>query len=504
MELTGLGLGRFFSHQLPTPRSPPVPMAFELWRSKGALVDKLAHKRAAVDTRPPWTRPAPAAGPPVRMVSKNPAKLFIQRADRTLAAELDVLRQGVVDSRQPPTKKQRRKALRTLKHLPLMERARRLDEAARLRKLSSKRVSAFEQFTVFTLESGYRDTPVVSAPLVSAYLAWCIIDKGNASHALEDTLSNLRVAAKAVDTWDVDAEEEDQIKDHIAYLQHIAPSAPRERCQVELKAVARACRRLRQEGTLQSTQTLAAIATGIGIHARGTEMGGDRGMRWEDLRVDRRGLGFTAYLSKTTTNSLQPRARAFPHMPLGAPHLHELCPARALSEYRKALEAHGKTPRPADHVWRSVSAKDCGRPLTVKEVTAMMKKELAKEGIPETALDSHWQRYTGAEILTIHLRMDPTEGDMMGDFAPCKAGQRRTRNLKTKTYLRPATKTRDQLMEIAANFTRKAGAATCCHGMAGTTGDEGDTEMTGPVGGEGRGPVKGTTTRNHYPIRRFM
>jgi hypothetical protein len=480
------------------PHTPP--MAFELWYNNVSLENKLA--RTAADMQPPRRRSA--TGPPVRAVSKNPAKLYIQRADRTLAAELVAMRQGVVDSRKPPTRKQRKRVLESLRRLPLLERARRLDEAAKLRKLSSKRVSAFEQFTLFTTAHEYRNTPSVTAPLVSAYLAWCVIDKGNASHALEDTLSNLRVAAKAVGTWDVSAAEEDQIKDHIAYLQHIAPSAPKERVQVELKAIARTCRRLRQEGTLKSTQKLAAITTGIGIHARGTEMGGDRGMRWDDVRVDGRGLGFTAYLSKTTTNSLQPRARAFPHMPRGAPHLEDICPARALSEYRAALGANGTPPLPTDRIWKSVDSKDYGRTLTVKEVTAMMKAELTKEGVPEAALDSHWQRYTGAEILTIHLRMDPTEGDMMGDFAPCKAGERRTRNLKTKTYLRPATKTRDQLMDIAAKFTRKAGAPTCCSEDGGGMGDGGDTEMTGPVGGEGRGPVKGTTTRNHYPIRRFM
>jgi hypothetical protein len=444
-------------------------MSFDMW--KRSLTQAAANRSQQATAPRLETQTGPRAVPS----TKNPAKLFIKRADPQLAKSMASLRETVVESRQAPTRAQCVKVLRSLDSLPLLERARRMDEAVKLRKLSSKRVSAMEQYTKFTLDNGYHTPPTITGPLVRTFLTWCVMDKGNMSHALEDTLSNLRNAAKAVSMWDVPPAEDDKIKDHIAFLQYTVPSAPKERAQVGWQALVRTCKRLREEDTLESKQKRAAIAMGIAIHARGTEMGGPKGMRWMDILVDHRGLGFDAVLSKTADRSREKRARAFPHL---TPELQELCPARAFKEYRAALLDHGIALPPTGPVWTALTGPRMGRPLEVKEVTAMIRGELTKEGVDPKALDSHWQRYMGTELLTHHLRMHPEEADALGDFAP-SGGQGGGRSLKNRTYLRPSTKTRDQLMTIAANRMDWNGLDTCCpqHQWAGTLVRRLDPEM---------------------------
>jgi len=104
-----------------------------------------------------------------------------------------------------------------------------------------------------------------------------------------------------------------------------------------------------------------------------------------------------------------------------------------------------------------VSLLDGRTPLSATEIYTRVREELVHEGVPRLALDLHWQRFAGADLLSTELLVDGSLADLLGDFSP--AG---VRNLRQRVYLRPATTSRNKLMDMAHQLTRDKGIKVCC------------------------------------------
>jgi hypothetical protein len=185
------------------------------------------------------------------------------------------------------------------------------------------------------------------------------------------------------------------------------------------------------------------------------------GMRFMDLVTCSRGLGYMSRRPKTDKRSLNKRARAYPHLPA---HLSAMCPANALATYKDALAAAGYPTSPKDYVWVRLSDVEAKRshplPLTVADTTTMAREELAREGIPHSAVDAHWARFVGAATLEFELDLDPKVANMLGDWA--HPASRSSQSTREKTYVAPALATVDWLLNLAQKHAKEKGQQLCC------------------------------------------
>jgi len=340
-----------------------------------------------------------------------------------------------------------------------------LDRRVKEQQLGPKAVSAMQQYTVCMQQHGHTAAPPVTAANAKLYLTWYVMVKDNASHALGKVLGVLRNAAKAIGMWQLSVHDELSVDAAIKVLQRAKPTAHRPRLYVPTDRVLATCRRLKSLGTLHALQRRAIISVGVCTHARGEEMAGkEAGMRFDDFKVDHRGIGFSTRLSKTNKRSTVAQPRAYPHLPLA---MADMCPAQSLKDYREALERCGVDVAASSYLWVHLPPEhttcEAGvtlKPLTVRETLAMAREEMAIDGVLPKAIDAHWARYVGAALLTFEFNMDDPIADTLGDWAP--PGSKRPKSTRETVYIAPSRCSVDWLMDTAHKHSNKAGFTLCC------------------------------------------
>jgi hypothetical protein len=404
-------------------------------------------------------RLAPAEGGSTRLGCRptvNPAKTFLGTAPTRTSLLLDALQVSSRAARGSAGADIRGAVAQHLGGMAPAQQAAEMADACSRRRLNPSRLSGMSQFALCMERKGTQVMPV-TVEKVSTYLSWCVLEKQTvSSHTLQHVLGNLRGAATTLGEWQVNSAGELRLKEEMAVLQRVAPSATRVTYPVPTSSLLRTATRLGVSQELGDVQANALLCVGMGTLARGTEMGGTGGVLWQDLTTDERGLGFDAMYTKRGKHTAAPRPRAFPHMP---PQLAALCPARALTRYKEALRAADRQPLPATPVWIDTTATArAPRPLTVEETTAIVKRELARDKADVSRMDAHWARYAGNSVLTFDLRLYDV-ADILGDWAPAASGQA-TKNVRKRVYTHP---TLDQQMNLARDeVTSKHPGGVCC------------------------------------------
>ena len=297
-------------------------------------------------------------------------------------------------------------------------------ERAQVSRLSAQRVSAINQYTEYCMKMGKPSAVFpIGCDAVAGYLTWKVFKAGKqraSSHALPSHLSNLKVAAEELGQWSVESRDAATIAAVIKQLQETCPSMPQRSESIPLAWLVSACARLRRAGTLQAMQTRAVLAVSAGALTRGKEVGGEEGMRWQDLVADERGLAFKAHFCKMGKQSLAARVRVCPHMPRD---LEEICPARCLTDFKEAWSAAGGPTAPDQLVWCRIT---CGKPsllpLPCAEAQAMIEAEFKVEGAA-SKVGAHWGRHAGRHLLVHELAMGATGADLAGDWQPSTRGK---------------------------------------------------------------------------------
>jgi hypothetical protein len=423
-------------------------------------------QRASAGAPPPLVAPCPpvpkARG--VRKVAKNhcpaaanPARAFRDGLKDELRVPLGALKAAMRRTRGKGAQQERKHVRVVMAGMSSHAEQRALRERAQASVLSSHRVSTIGQYTLYCASKG-RLPGLITCEQAQGFLAWSVVkDEPVASHTLGHVLSNLRTAAVAMGNWRVTPQGELALTALVKSLKETIPSNPRRTVAVPVDAVLAACERLRRDGSLQALQTRALLAGAMGALARGTEVGGDDGMRWGDLIIDYRGMAFKAFLCKTGRASLAARVRVCPHMPKG---LEPVCPSRCVLDFKASWEAMGGAVADDDLAWCKVSKN--GLPTTTALSTAMATKlvraELVKEGVPATMVDAHWARHTGRHLLDFELGFGEDGADFMGDWAPPIKGSRK----KSVGAVHYAHMSVDEIWSKAMTFAPAGFVTRCC------------------------------------------
>lgn len=396
--------------------------------------------------------------PPALRPRHNPADAFLSAPAARTTKLLTDLRRAACTTRGTDVLAQRAALRAHLGGLGVSTLAREMRDASTRRKFTPNRRSGMSQYAL-CMETKRSSCFPITRDKVTAYLTWALLEKGTVqSHTLGKVLGNLRGAARLMNKWPLTRRDEDDLEGQIKLLQQSQPSSAKITMPIPTSDLIATATRLQSLGTLQSKQVLGLLCVGMGVLARGKEMGSKEGMRWVDMATDHRGLGFNAVHGKLSNGSSAPRPRAFPHLP---PHLAVLCPSRALISYRAALEAAGGRPKPTDSVWVEVSSSGVptDRTLSVTQTTAMVKSELAADGADVSSFGDHWGRYAGNNVLSYDLRMHAS-ADMLGDWAPPRSTGSRT-NVRTKIYSHPTLDKQMTLADEEARFIHSA-SGLCC------------------------------------------
>lgn len=399
---------------------------------------------------------------PARKCRKPPSAAAVLRASKLdpLAGAFSALRRTVRASRGERGEEERRNVRVIMAGMSLEEQQRAARDRVLVGRLSSHRVSVINQYEIYCMSKG---KPAGVYPITEAmacgFLMWSVFKEGRAvsSHALAHYLSNLRVAAQEMGQWAVTAKGESALTTCIAQLQDTSPSMPQRTERVPIQALVAACARARREGTLLALQRRAMLAVSNGALARGTEVGGDDGMRWGDLVLDWRGMAFKAYFCKTGHKSLAARVRVCPHMPRD---LEEICPVRCLTEFREAWTRAGGKAGPKDLVWCKITQE--GLPTEVgrssKETQGIIKSALTNEGVDRKMVNDHWARHSGRGLLAHDLELGEDAADLMGDWRP----QEKRGGSKSTGQKHYAHATPDEAWAAAAAHIPAGFAKQCC------------------------------------------
>lgn len=337
-------------------------------------------------------------------------------------------------------------------------------ERAQVSRLSAQRVSAINQYTEYCMGMGKPSAVFpIGCDAVAGYLTWKVFKGGKqraSSHALPSHLSNLKVAAEELGQWSVESRDAATIAAVIKQLQETCPSMPQRSESIPLAWLVSACARLRRAGTLQAMQTRAVLAVSAGALTRGKEVGGEEGMRWQDLVADERGLAFKAHFCKMGKQSLAARVRVCPHMPRD---LEEICPARCLTDFKKAWSAAGGATAPDQLVWCRIT---CGKPsllpLLCAEAQAMIEAEFKVEGAT-SKVGAHWGRHAGRHLLVHELAMGTTGADLAGDWQPSTRGKSSaSKDSKSTGEKHYAHHSVDEAWQEVLPFVTPALKSRCC------------------------------------------
>ena len=396
----------------------------------------------------------------------NPAAQFRTRLSDPLEDVFMALKDQAQRTRGKGIDAQRRRVVQVLDSMSLKDQARALAERVQGQRLSKHRISAMSQYTEFCAGKGSGPVLPVTKELALAFVTWSVFKKKpTQSHALDKRLSNLRVAAQAMNQWSVSAEDSKDINRMVGILQATLPSQPKISVGSAARLVVLACSRLRSIGTLKALHARALLATAMGCLARGTELTGALGMRWGDLLLDHRGLTFRASFTKTGKRSLATRDRLFPHVTKG---LEELCPTRCLLDFKAAWAAGGGDVRDHAMVWMRLT-RSASRPtivpLTLSEAVAIVREEMVLVGEDPAVVDAHWGRHTGRGLLERSLGFGPLGADLMGDWKPARQG-REGKSVGQKHYAHPTV---EESWEAAMTYAPKGYEPVCCAHLRGAS-----------------------------------
>lgn len=437
--------------------STPQPTLGTGWYDRGPK--GAAYGKGANAQRQARTQRGPE---PARKCRRPPSAAAVLRASRAdpLAGAFAALRRTVRASRGERGEEERRNVRVIMAGMSLEEQQRAARDRVLVGRLSSHRVSVINQYEAYCMSKG---KPAGVYPITEAvacgFLTWSVFKEGRAvsTHALAHYLSNLRVAAQEMGQWAVAAKGESALTTCISQLQDTCPSMPQRTERVPIQALVAACARARREGTLPALQRRAMVAVSNGALARGTEVGGDGGMRWGDLVLDWRGMAFKAYFCKTGHKSLAARVRVCPHMPKD---LEEICPVRCLTEFREAWTRAGGKAGPKDLVWCEIT--QGGLPteasLGSKETQGIIKSALMNEGVDRKMVSDHWARHSGRGMLAHDLELGEDAADLMGDWKP-KEKRGGSKSTGQKHY---AHATPDEAWAAAAAHIPDGFAKQCC------------------------------------------
>lgn len=425
-------------------------------RSTGnASADRENGKLVAPAVRRAKARPM---GPPRKVKRANPAVTHLSSLRDRLQGPLERLGHAMAVTRGQGASAERDEVRVMMAAMGMGAHMRAVEERMQVAQLSKQRVSAMSQYALCCAQKGLPPVLPITKASAGVYLSWSVFKEPRPvkSHTLGDHLSNLRVAASAMGAWSVTREEGIRLNALISQLQKTHPSLPRRSVAVPTAALLRACERLQREGSLRALQARAILAGASGTWTRGTEMGSEKGMRHGDLVMDERGMAFKATLCKTGKATLEARVRVFPHLPKG---LAAICPARCVTEFKQAWLAAGGDTAPMALVWCRIDANGLPtkHPLKVAEVTEIARAELAREGVAPAAVDAHWARHSGREVLRHELGFSPEAADMMGDWKPAGGGN--AKSVGEKHYAHASV---DQAWQAAMELYPRGFKASCC------------------------------------------
>lgn len=417
-----------------------------------------------------------ASAPPADTTAKGRQRLpcladsFLANADRGLADLRAATAAASMRTRNAALAAEQTGLASAAKSMAPIEYALAARHAIAIKRLNVKRCSALRTYEAYYRGHGLEPPLPIRVDNVISYIGHAVEVKGNASHAAAQTVSNLRNAAIAIGKWAVDAADELLIAAHVDNMCEAMPSKPRHGEGVDAVAVARACKRLRSEGTLTAMQTRAQMSLSVGFFMRGTELAhksgaAHTGLRAGDVETNATGSGLKAVLHKTDQRSLRPTHRACPHLP---EMLAELCPTRCYSEYVSALAKAGRTLREGDYLWPLIEERPWGsvvtdRPLLSDASQRNMMSQLRQQGVDTSRLDKHWGRHSGSDMYRDHVDIGEKLPEKMGGWSVDPEAQRAKRRTKAKCYSGNSgglpIKT---LLKRAQKRMRKSYPTVCC------------------------------------------
>jgi hypothetical protein len=347
--------------------------------------------------------------------------------------------------------------------LPLADQSRVFKSITVVRKLSKKRVSAISQYTIFAKQHGTSASQPISLTAAQGYLTWCALGKGNGTHALSQTLSTLRNAAKAMSLWSVTEAGDAALNAHIVELQRMVPSAPKKTEPIPAAVLLGAVASLMAAGTTSAAQTARLIIICSGIAARGKEVAGTTGMRVTDFTPTHKGLGYEAVRGKKSPTTLQGRPRAVPHL---RPQFVSLCATRAFLEQVAAIAKDTGITTPTGPLWRVVDCNDklSDMPLTLDAADSAMKMALLAAGAAPAHYSRHWARYAGSNFLKWDNGLKKEVVSELLDWASGKEGPGgRKGSVFTRVYMSTSVK---DLLTTAHDEAQRVNSRLCCRASA--------------------------------------
>jgi hypothetical protein len=438
-----------------------------------AKLRRALERGAAVGMAPPTAAPAPKAKRPILPCL---ADSFIATADRRVADLRAATGKVTLSLRDAVAAAEQTGLTQAVSQMAPHEYAAAAREAIALRQLDAKRRSALRTYEAYYRGHGVAAPLPIKVDDAIAYIGHCVEVKGNASHAAGHTLSNLRTAASAIGQWSVTEAGERLLAAHIYGLQQAMPSKPKHGEAADALEVARACKRMRLDGTLQSLQTRAQTSLSAGLFMRGIELAHDSsemhtGLRMGDLVPHVDGLGLQATLSKTGKLHLRPTNRACPHLP---EPLAELCPSRCYSDYLAALAKAGRTLHEGDYLWPVIVEGPRGpivtdRPMLSRVAQNNIMTQLRRVGADTSKLDAHWGRHTGSAMHRAYVGTTEDTSELLGGWSDLPAAQRRRRRTKAVCYAgNKGGPPIIALLDMGKKDIRKKHRAVCCKASVGT------------------------------------
>jgi len=281
--------------------------------------------------------------------------------------------------------------------------------------MSTIRVSALSQYSKYCLSKGSDTILPITLVLALAFASNYVIAKQNKSHVLPTAISNLRVAAKANDAWNLSDEEEGVLARGIRALRKSLPSAKKVTLGMDVDQLMEVLTELAMCEDGPSTRLGAMIAAGVGFKMRGQELFGAKGIRRQDVEVREEGAIYQAKLVKVDQCVLAPRPRAAPHLPT---EYSLLCTAWWIERYLAFVDPRQSMP---DNNFLFCRLNSAGSwtpdpPDSATEQAAIF-KYLEDKGMDLSGCNDEWGRHTGYDLHVHKCGMTYEAAGYLGDHA---------------------------------------------------------------------------------------
>lgn len=414
------------------------------------------------------TNPAAIAAPPLKRhrshtyLYPNPVQLWLDKMapHDTLAPLIQRMRDDVVSLRDSGAALVSSGLSAAVSQLSPAQYSPAITAAQSRSTLSAHRLSVFSMYRAYMEAHGLPPTLPLTPELVNGYIGWKVLVRKDKSHAADGTISNLRVAAKSMGAWNVDAAGEESITAHLAFLRKLAPSKHEESTLVPTDIILASCNRLKASGTLLALQLRALISVCALLSMRFTELTDPRALRWGEHTVTPQGVIFEFYLSKTRQELLDPEIRAAPHL---SRELQGICLSACLADYQSSFTAAGDPTLPDSFLFPfidPISGFISASPLSADEASLLVYEQFALSGMDTSSVDAHWGRHAGNHIYCTSLGMSVSVAAPLSNFSTPSTEAKDIRTSKQHKYY-THTVGEDRL-NTAALHIKSLWTHTCC------------------------------------------